>query len=214
MVNSELLKGTCERLVRLYKPEPKRIDPTDCLIGAILSQNTSDNLGHIAFANLKERYNSWEEVLDAQLWEIESLIRVCGLSKVRSRKIKTIFREIKRKFGKVDISDARSWSAEKLFDFLISLDGIGPKSASIILAFGFGRDSFPVDTHVWRILRRVGIVPQGWSRERVYYEVEKLVPKAKIKAHLALVKHGREICMSKRPKCESCIILDICKRKF
>lgn len=177
----------------------------DIVVKTILSQNTSDKLRDIAFSNIKRNFKDMKDIIKADSKKIEKLIRVCGLPKIKTKRMKTALKEILRRFE--DPEKMKEEEEEKLFSFLCSIKGIGPKSASVIMAFA-GFDTFPVDTHISRIIRRIGIA--NGSREKIFQMVSPHI-KNKIVAHIFLINHGRNICKAKNPKCEECLFQKICE---
>jgi endonuclease-3 len=183
----------------------KRGNILDVVVKTILSQNTSDKLRDIAFDNLKRKYKNMFELLEVESSEIEGLIRICGLPAIKTKRIKNALQKIKERFQ--NPSDLCKLGKEKAFEFLTSIDGIGPKSAEVILAFGCGFDTFPVDTHISRIMTRLGIATG--SREKIYRLVSPHF-KNKILSHIFLINHGRNICKALKPRCDICFFKKIC----
>jgi len=184
----------------------KKGDILDVVVKTILSQNTSDKLRDIAFENLKRKYKNMFELLEVEDSEIENLIRICGLPAVKTKRIKNALRKIKESFQ--NPSELCELGKEKAFEFLSSIDGIGPKSAEVILAFGCGFDTFPVDTHISRIMTRLGIA-RG-SREKIYRLVSPHF-KSKIISHVFLINHGRNVCKALKPRCNICFFKKMCE---
>ena len=214
-VDIQRLRGIQNRLLQ-KKLERKRerehitdVDITDVIVKTVLSQNTNDNLRDIAFSNLKNKFSDLKGILEAKNEEIEKLIRICGLPKVKTRRLKEILSKITTLPYPSYLCEM---DEEEAFSLLTSVDGIGAKSAAVILAFGCGRDMFPVDTHVARIMRRTGVVPKMWSREKIYFAVKKYLNKNKTNFHIALIQHGKDICRAKKPKCHICSILKFCNK--
>ncbi len=194
------------------EPEPWIAqDPLDSLVAVILSQNTSDKNSWPAFRNLKKTYPEWEAVIVAPTRRIASAIKHGGLANIKARRIKSVLQEIKNKRGELDISFLSGLSTEEARGFLLSLNGVGPKSAAVVLNFAFGRPAFPVDTHVYRVSKRLGLIPEKVSREKAHEVMEKLVPdEEKTAYHLNLIRLGREICISRKPRCLQCPLKKQC----
>lgn len=184
--------------------EARKEKALDIIVKTILSQNTSDKLRDIAFSNLKKEFQDLRHILKEKPSKIQKLIKICGLPRVKTKRLKTSLKAILKMFP--DPEEMRKEPEEKLFYFLSSIHGIGPKSASVIMAF-LGFDAFPVDTHVSRIIKRLGIA--DGSRERIFKLVSPHI-KDKIVSHLFLINHGRNICKARKPKCEICIFRKIC----
>ncbi len=196
------------RLRATYGARRRRTeDPLDVLIRTVLSQNTSDANSHKAFANLKDRFPTIRDLAAAEAGQIEEEIRIGGLYRRKARIIQNLARGILSEgldLAKMDDSQARKC--------LCSLDGVGPKTASCVLLFGLGRDVMPVDTHVCRLSRRIGLLPDKVPIERADVELERVVrPDLRYGLHLDLIQHGRTVCRPARPRCDSCPIIDLCR---
>ncbi|MGB9722710.1 MAG: endonuclease III domain-containing protein [Chloroflexia bacterium] len=201
------------RLVGLYGEPPRRpkMEPVAALVSTILSQNTSDGNRDRAFARLRERFPTWEAVRDAPVEAVEEAIRPAGLSRMKAPRIQAALRRITEEGGRIaldflaemPLSEARAW--------LSSFPGVGPKTAAIVLLFAFGRPAFPVDTHIYRLGKRLGLLPPNVSRERAHFLLEELLPpETYLTFHLNLIRHGREVCHAQRPACRCCLLLDLC----
>jgi len=199
-------------------------DPLDSLIGTVLSQNTTDVNSHRAFDRLKERFPKWESVLAARPRQIAGAIRSGGLGDIKSRRIKQILREIERDRGRLDLSFLRRASVRAAREYLTALPGVGPKTAACVLLFSLGKPAFPVDTHVLRVSKRLGLLPPKTTMERAHDIFEEMLDSAgpggeaqweaddMLALHLGLIRHGREVCAARRPRCEICPLLDLCPR--
>jgi endonuclease-3 len=194
-------------------------EPLSVLISAILSQNTSDVNRDHAWGRLKERFPTWESVLTADPAELAEAIRPGGLANVKAPRIQEALRAIKLEqrpelaegrgeltldfLDEMELDEARRW--------LTSLNGVGPKTAAIVLLFSLGKPAFPVDTHVHRVSRRLGLIGPKTSRERAHEVLEELLPpKIYYTFHLNLIAHGREVCQARRPRCETCVLQEHC----
>jgi endonuclease-3 len=200
-------------LVRAYgeKPSRPRLDPLAELVSTILSQNTNDRNRDRAFDRLRERFPTWEEVRDAPLDQIEEAIRPAGLAQTKAPRIQGALCRITKERGRLSLEFLAKLPLEQARAWLNSLDGVGPKTAAIVLLFAFGRPAFPVDTHIHRLSRRLGLIPSKASREKAHVLLEELLP-AEIyyTFHLNLIQHGRETCAARRPACQGCSLLDLC----
>lgn len=186
-------------------------DPLDELILTILSQSTSDINSHRAFENLKHRFPNWEQVCQAIPTEIAEAIQSGGLANVKSVVIKNVLNEIKRRRGDLDLSFLKKAPVNDAIDFLTSLKGVGPKTAACVLLFSCRRNVFPMDTHIFRITRRLGLIPEKISDERAHQLMERLIPPRKhYSLHINLIRHGRAICKPQNPRCEECPLFEHC----
>ncbi len=183
----------------------------DVLIATKLSQNTTDKSSFIAFNNLKRRFPVWDKVAGAPLEKIKENIKVCGLSNTKSRDIKEMLQEMKINYGSLNLEFVNELENEKVYDELLKYKGIGKKTVSCVLLFAMGRDAFPVDTHVHRVLNRLGIVSAN-SPERTFEIVNNEIPDGKkYELHINLIKFGRNICKAKNPLCRICFLYSICR---
>ncbi|MBU4173581.1 MAG: endonuclease III [Actinobacteria bacterium] len=182
------------------------------LIHAVLSQNTSRNNYDLAYRRLTERFPSVEGIATAPLTEVEEAIRPGGLSQRKSVVIQAILAEIHRERGEYSLEFLGGLSVGEAREFLTSLTGVGPKTASVVLMFAGGRKVLPVDTHVLRTTKRIGLIDKEITAERAQQELEELVPPAKRpRTHLNLVRLGREVCRARATRCEVCPVNNICE---
>lgn len=189
---------------------PRRTDPLDELVLTVQSQHTSDLNSERAFAALRDRYPTWDEVVRAPTTELADTIRSGGLANTKAARIQVILREIRQREGRYDLSRLRRHSDEEIREYLSSLPGVGPKTAAVVMAFAFGRETIPVDTHVHRVATRLGLVPKT-SAERAQRLLEESVPdELKTPMHVGLIRLGREICKAGRPRCEDCPLYELC----
>jgi endonuclease III len=199
-------------LERLYGvPEASAVDPVDLLVSTILSQNTTDVNCLRAFGKLKASYPDYEDLLLAPEEEIAKAIRAGGLAGIKAGRIKRALSGIKLRAGKADMEFLKGMPKEKARDYLLSLPGVGPKTAAVVLLFAFGMPFMPVDTHVYRVSKRIGLVPENASFEEAERALEACTPEEKyLSLHLNLIRHGRRICRARNPQHESCALRNIC----
>jgi len=192
-------------------PQAEEIDPVDLLVMTILSQNTSDANSLRAFGSLKSAYANYEEILAAKKDEIAEKIRVGGLANTKARRIRDALLKIKLDEGAIDLGFVAGMDKDKAQDYLKSFPGIGPKTASVVLLFAFGFPVMPVDTHVFRVSRRLGLVPERASVEKAQQILEEIVPHDKyLSLHLNLIRHGRFICRARNPSHVECTLRSLC----
>ena len=188
-------------------------DPLDCLIRCILSQNTTSANCRRAYASLRERFPTWEQALAARATSITKAIHVGGLANQKSVWIKNVLKWAKREYGSLSLSALRDMSDEAVIDSLTALQGVGLKTAAIVLCFGCARDVFPVDTHVHRVCKRLGAVSAKNTREQTFWDMASLVPKGKANSfHLNLVHLGRTVCQARKPRCSDCPAEQFCAK--
>jgi len=206
------LRKISDALSKLFEIKRReKSDPLDILIATILSQNTNDLNSHKAFKNLKDKFPDFESLANADLREIERAIKVGGLARQKAKRIKNLLIELKKKHGGFDLSFLKDLSVEDGIKFLTSFKGVGLKTGGCVLLFGFDKEVFPVDTHIHRILNRVGIVKTK-TPEETFFAVGKLIPdKLSYHLHTGLIKFGRAICKARDPLCGVCPIYKICE---
>ena len=203
------LRTILERLREAYgRPVPRvHRAPIDELILTVLSQNTNDRNRDVAYARLRERFESWAEVRDAPAADVEDAIRPGGLAPTKAVRIQEILRAI----GGDDLSWLESDPLEEARDYLTSLPGVGRKTAACVLLFAYGRPDIPVDTHVYRVGTRLGLWRPNAPLDEAHDEMLRLARGADpYEAHVALIRHGRRACTARAPRCRECPLLSMC----
>ncbi|HUS83098.1 MAG TPA: endonuclease III [Dehalococcoidia bacterium] len=192
-------------------PQRPRRDPLDELVLGVLSQNTSDVNSGRAFAGLRGVFATWQAVLKARPQEIEEAIRPGGLAPTKSLRIRALLAEVLKRRGSFDLSFLGEMPLDEAEAWLGSLPGVGPKTAAVVLLFSLGRPSFPVDTHVHRVLLRLGLAPSRASATQAQSMWEaRLAPEDVYAFHMYLIVHGRRTCVARRPRCPECNLRDRC----
>lgn len=192
-------------------PTPDKTDPVDLLVMTMLSQNTSDTNSLRAFANLKSAFAGYEEVLVVSDGAVADSIRAGGLADIKARRIKEALARIKQDAGAITLSFLADLKKEAAMQYLLTLPGVGPKTASVVLLFAFGMPFLPVDTHVYRLSQRLGLVSEDVRPEKAQQILERIVPEGKyLSLHLNLIRHGRVICRARGPKHEQCCLKTCC----
>ncbi len=187
-------------------------DPIDTLVETILSQNTSDVNSHRAFEALRSRFPRWQMVVDADPSDLAETIRSGGLADIKAQRIIGALNRVVSESGGMDLSFLSRLSVGEATRWLCSIDGVGPKTAAIVLLFSFGQPTFPVDTHVYRVGRRLGLVSKRATRESAQGELEALVPASEYYSmHLNMIEHGRRRCRARGPRCDGCEIARYCR---
>lgn len=186
-------------------------DPLDHLIGTILSQNTSDANTERAYRALRQRFPSWEQVRDAADAEVVEAIRSGGLAEQKAPRIRRILQILTAERGRPDLGFLSEMPTDEAREWLQTLPGVGPKTASCVLLFALGRDVFPVDTHVERIAKRLRLVAANAAPEGVQHALEALTPEGQcLEGHLLLIRHGRALCRARSPLCQQCPLSPMC----
>jgi endonuclease III len=191
---------------------PKPVLPIiDEVVATVLSQHTSDTNSGRAFAQLKDRFPSWEQVAAAPAGQVADAIRCGGIADQKARRIQQILTAISGREGRIDLGRLQDLDDAAARAYLESLPGVGPKTAACVLTFAMGRAAFPVDTHVHRVATRLGWLPRGTSADRAHRLLEPMVPAGiRYDLHVAMISHGRTVCRAQRPRCGACVLHDLC----
>jgi len=185
--------------------------PITELVLTILSQNTSDANSGRAFARLRLRFPTWEALLGANPQDIAEAIQVGGLARIKAPRIKAILEDIWRCVGSFDLFFLKEMPLAEAKAWLRSLPGVGPKTAACVLMFALGMPALPVDTHVYRVAKRLGLVPPQTGADRAHELLEGLLaPEQVYPFHMSLIRHGRRICKARRPLCPECPLAPRC----
>jgi endonuclease III len=191
-------------------PKP-RLPVIDEVVATVLSQHTSDVNSERAFARLKARFPAWEQVADAPVDEVADAIRCGGIADQKARRIQQILAAIEEREGRIDLDRLLGLDDQAAESYLVSLPGVGPKTAACVLVFSMGRAAFPIDTHVHRIAARLGWIPPTATADRAYRVLAPVVPPdIRYDLHVALITHGRTVCRAQRPRCGDCVLRDLC----
>jgi endonuclease III len=188
-------------------------DPVGEVVNTILSQHTSDVNSGRAYASLRATFPTWEQVIDAPTALIAEAIRSGGLAAQKAPRIQHALETILKARGAFDLDFLGSMTSVDARDWLMSINGIGPKTASCVLLFSLGMPVMPVDTHIHRVSLRLGIMPPSMSAEAGHRWLESLLgddPQRIFAFHVEMIRHGREICVSRTPRCGDCFLRDIC----
>jgi endonuclease-3 len=157
------------------------------------------------------RFPHWEGILETKTKSIVSAIRPGGLAEQKARRIREILHWIKEREGKLSLLFLKTMGSEEIKKTLGALKGIGPKTLHCLLLFGLGRDAFPIDTHILRIGKRLGLIPEGMNAEKAHPWMVPLIPKERsLSLHLNLIRFGREVCKARNPQCNACFLNQEC----
>lgn len=188
-----------------------RFDPMEELVSCILSQHTTDASSFPAFTRMRAHYADWQAIEDASDAEVADVIRKAGLANQKARSIRACLRAIRLEFGSHTLEPLRAMDWREAKSWLQKLPGVGPKTASIVLCFAFGRPAIPVDTHVFRVSWRLGLVDRSIGEAKAHDLLSALVPEdLAFRFHTALIQHGRLTCKAPKPNCDACPLSDVC----
>lgn len=202
-----------ERLLEFFgEPEWRTPLPAmDELVSTILSQNTNDVNRDVAFWALRSKYPTWEQVRDAPASQIVEAIRPAGLANQKGPRIKAVLQAITAARGELSLEFLRGYSVDEARDWLTQFNGVGPKTAAIVLQFALEMPAFPVDTHIYRVTGRLGLRPAKMTVEQAHPYLEALFPpETYYPVHLNIIRLGREICQARKPNCPACPLKDLC----
>lgn len=189
----------------------RNLDGMDELISCILSQSTNDTNRDRAFERLKSRFPSWDAVRSAAIDDLIEAIKPAGLANQKAPRIQDVLGVIVDKVGEYSIDFLDDLSIEDAKNWLVSLKGVGPKTAAIVLCFAYGRPAFPVDTHIFRVSKRIGFLPEKMSANDAHPVMEAIVPADDYyQFHIQLIQHGRDTCHARKPACDRCPLGENC----
>jgi endonuclease-3 len=192
-------------------PDLQHTEPLDGLILTVLSQHTNDRNRDVAFDRLKKRYLSWDEAVAAGCGAIEDAIRPAGLAPTKARRILDILNAVRADFGCYSLVRLVEKGRDGARDYLLSLPGVGAKTAACVLVFDMGLPAFPVDTHIARVCRRLGLVPEKMPADGICEFLEREVPPSRyLGGHVNIIEHGRAICRARGPLCGKCVVSGLC----
>ena len=186
-------------------------DVLSALILTILSQSTTDGNRDVAYARLRRRFPTWEKVLEAEVNKVKEAIRPGGLSRQKSARIQALLAWLKKTRNELSAEFLRDLDLPEAMDRMGHLRGIGVKTLGVVLMFTCGRDVFPVDTHVHRVCRRLGLIDEKCSAEKAHAEMANLLRAGEsYAAHVNFWKFGKFICRARRPNCDACPLVKDC----
>ncbi len=186
-------------------------DPIETLVETILSQNTTDVNSHRAFLALKKRYPKFDMLVTAEPSAVAPIIREGGLAKIKASRIIEALKFVKMERGELDLDFLKKMSPKDAEAWLSQIKGVGPKTRGIILLFSLGMPAFPVDTHIHRVTKRIGLIGPRVSRAGAQEVLAGLVPQNEYyNFHINLIYHGRTVCQARNPKCPICKVSHLC----
>ncbi len=207
------LPAVYERLRETYGARRWRPhqEPVDELILTILSQRNTDRSTEQSYLTLRERFPTWEQVMHAPVEEVADAIRWSGLYQMKAPRIQGVLRTIDEERGNFDLRFLKEFPLAEAKAWLKALPGVGPKTTAIVLLFSLGMPAFPVDTHVYRVSQRLGLVGPKTSEAGAHDVLETMLePSQMFEFHVNMIAHGRRICHAIGPKCDQCPLLSLC----
>ena len=186
----------------------------DELVSTILSQNTNDVNRDRGFNALRAKFPTWEEVRDAKAEDVINAIRPAGLANQKGPRIQQVLRAISEERGSLNLDFLAGLPVEEARAWLTKFNGVGPKTAAIVLCFSLNMPAFPVDTHIYRVSGRTGLRPEKMTVEQAHPHLESVFPpETYYAAHLNIIRLGREVCNARKPNCPKCPIIKLCDYK-
>ena len=186
----------------------------DELVSTILSQNTNDINRDRAFEALRAKFPTWESVRDAKTEDVIAAIKTAGLANQKGPRIQQVLRAITKERGSLNLDFLAGLPIEEARSWLTKFNGVGPKTAAIVLCFSLGMPAFPVDTHVYRVTGRIGLRPEKMTVEQAHPHLESVFPpETYYAAHLNIIRLGREVCHARKPNCPQCPVIKLCGYK-
>lgn len=183
----------------------------EVLVKTVLSQNTNDRNRDHAYMALRTRFPTWDAILQAPEEEVADALKPAGLNRQRAKRLKEILKRVKERFGGWKLDALCAMGTQEALAWLLSLPGVGPKTAYCVLAFGCGKGVFPVDTHILRISKRLGLIPPGTDMVKAHDLMGAIVPPEIAQdLHLLLIRYGREVCRARNPRCGRCLFPEEC----
>lgn len=207
------IKPILDLLICEYGSRERQLSssPISVLVQTIISQNTSDINSRRAFESLLASYHSWEDVAAASVDDIATSIKIGGLEEIKAKRIKGALGEIQNKRGKIELNFLNQLPLTEAREWLKQLPGVGTKTANCVLLFSLGRPALPVDTHVLRVSKRLGLIHSKTSVEQAHKLLESLVPTNDVyQFHVLMIEHGRRVCRAQRPRCTNCVLMEFC----
>ncbi len=204
-------------ILRLLEPlyaqarSPRAYDAVSELIYTILSQNTADYNSTCAYARLRETFPTWEDIISSDPQRVAEAIQVGGLAQVKAPRLQAVLKEIKSRQGDFDLSFLRDIPLADAKAWLMGLPGVGPKTAACVLLFALSMPALPVDTHIHRVARRLGLIEAKVTPNQSHAILESMLkPEEVLPFHIYLITHGRRVCKAQRPLCSQCVLEPKC----
>lgn len=207
---SEIVRRRLEKIFGRHENDFPN-DPMCSLVKTILSQNTTDVTSERAWVALRKRYPTMNELKNADIDELAETIKVGGLARLKAERILNALRMIEKLTGELSLDFLKDMTEEEADNWLSQLKGVGPKTRAIVLLFALKKKAFPVDTHILRVTKRLGLTgPTTGRLEAQKIMAELARPQDYFSYHINLIEHGRRTCSALRPRCDACPLSDIC----
>jgi endonuclease-3 len=207
------VREVAERFERERGPHhfPGRRDPLAGLVQTLLSHNTTDPNAFAAYDRMLETYGDWESIHKAPTGELAATIRVAGLHNQKAERIQKLLGFVRETYGEYTADPLEEMSFDEAMETFGHMPGVKHKTLSVVMAFDLGKDLFPVDTHVHRLCKRLGFVPDSYDPVKTFQAMRELVPEGLgYQFHIHLIRHGRRICKARKPECPACFARDLC----
>ena len=204
-----LLRG----LLAMYGPPPfeHHGNGLDMLVSAMLAQNTNMANADRGYARLRRRFRSWTKVMNAPQADVQREIAICGLARMRARRLQELLRRIKREQGKLSLEHLRDVDPAQAYESLLTFHGIGPKTAAYVCLFAFDQPVLPVDNGILRVLGRLKLVRAAARDAEAERLLSPLIATGEHYAtHILAFRHAKARCRPKNPKCVDCRLLMMC----
>ncbi|MFL5659612.1 MAG: endonuclease III domain-containing protein [Ktedonobacteraceae bacterium] len=202
------------RLTELYGvAEWSKKDPLSMLVDIILSHRTRDEQTEAAYDNLLKRFGSWEAMRDAPTEEVQKTISNVNWPEVKAPRLQALMRRITEERGELNLDFLRDIPVEEGAAWLDRLEGVGPKTTAAVLLFSSRKPILPVDTHVWRVSIRLGLIGKKVTADNAHKLLQALLPndaQTIYNFHKALLRHGQRVCVYDHPRCNKCVLTDLC----
>ncbi|GAB3529195.1 endonuclease III [Pontibacter brevis] len=190
-----------------------RRDPMHELVSTMLSHRTNHADEVKAYYTMLERFGDWEGVMNADVDELADAVQTTRYPGQKAPQIQQTLRTIKEKRGEININFLKDMPVEEAMDWLTNLPGVGLKTATLLLLFNFKKPVLPVDTHVFRVSQRVGLIGAKVTANKAHELLLRMLPQDAVELfnfHKHLFWHGQRICTFYSPKCEECVLNSIC----
>lgn len=207
VINTMLVETYGEPQWSSYRP------PLDELVMTVLSQHTSDSNTERAYASLRRAFPTWDQVTQEPTALVADAIRCGGLANVKAPRIQAILRAVQAEQADLSLDFLADLPLGAALVWLVALPGVGPKTAACVLLFSLGMPTMPVDTHMHRLGRRLGLLTPDCTAEAAHAEYDRLTgpDRTLIYAlHMNLLRHGRTICLARNPQCSACVLAELC----